>query len=344
MSANVRSLHKIANGEFLGADNQRLLHGYEYVIEHISIGEIVHGDSPRLSGESDAHIRLLVELSGDLPLILVNRRTMRVIDGLHRVAAAKLRGESTMEAVLVDLDEREAFLLAVQANAEHGLPLTRADRNAAAERLITSYPGWSDRSIARTVGLAPGTVGAIRERSTGQIGQLNTRAGLDGRLRPAGTTEARRRAAEIIRARPDTPLRQVAKESGLSLGTAHDVRQRLCRGQSPVPGGEEITEPPAAPRQSRNRGRARSRNGGGEVSWPSVRHQVVKDPTIRYADWGRAFVQWLDANAGNCGEWKHLVDNIPRYWVDVMIDVAFSCRDEWQDFALALERRKSDAP
>jgi hypothetical protein len=72
-----------------------------------------------------------------------------------------------------------------------------------------------------------------------------------------------------------------------------------------------------------------------------VRHQLIKDPAIRYVGWGHAFVQWLDANASDCGKWKELVDNIPPYWVDVMIDVAFSCRDEWQEFAQALEERQS---
>jgi ParB-like chromosome segregation protein Spo0J len=51
---------------------------------------------------------------------------MRVIDGIHRVEAAKLRGAKEIEARLFDGDESASYVLAVQANVTHGLPLSRA--------------------------------------------------------------------------------------------------------------------------------------------------------------------------------------------------------------------------
>jgi hypothetical protein len=123
----------------------------------------------------------------------------------------------------------------VKANADHGLPLSVADREAAAGRILSWYPYWSDRAIAAVVGLAATTVGAIRERSTVQSPQLNVRLGRDGRLRPMSTLDGRRRAGDIIAARPDASLREVAREAGISLGTAHNVRERMRRGEDCVP-------------------------------------------------------------------------------------------------------------
>jgi ParB-like chromosome segregation protein Spo0J len=320
--------------EAVDEENRWLLHGYDYVIETVAIDLLQPGDSPRMAGQDEDHTTLLMERLGKLPPILACARTMRVIDGMHRLEAARLRGAAAIEVVLVDVSEGDAFLLGVKANIAHGLPLSRADRTAAAARILSSHPDRSDRAIARIVGLAPGTVGTIRQRSTVQNGQSNARVGRDGRVRPATAAEGRRRAAEILAARPDLPLRRVAEEAGLSLGTVHNVRRRLHDGQNPVPEAA-VTRRPGTARRSRGRGLK-------DVSWAAVRHQVIKDPAIRYASWGRELVRWLDANAATCGEWRGQVDNIPPYWIETVLDVALACRDEWQDFVAALDRRQRE--
>lgn len=43
----------------------------------------------------------------------------------------------------------------MQHNTHHGLPLTRADRKAAAQRILDIHPHWSDRAIAKVTGLSP---------------------------------------------------------------------------------------------------------------------------------------------------------------------------------------------
>jgi hypothetical protein len=98
---------------------------------------------------------------------------MRVIDGMHRLRAAMLIGRPTMRALLVDCSEAEIIVLAIQENARHGLPLSLPDREAAAFRLLASATNWSDRMIAETAGLSPGTVAQIRARSTTGSGQSN---------------------------------------------------------------------------------------------------------------------------------------------------------------------------
>lgn len=303
--------------------------------ELVAVDRLRDGDSPRVGGESPEHVQLLEANLAQCPPILVNRRSMQVIDGMHRLRAARARGEQAIGVLFVDIDQKEAFLLAVKANVAHGLPLSLADREAAAARIVAWHPTWSDRVVARLTGLAPNTVAAIRRRSTAQDAQSNARTGLDGRTRPLTTTDARRKASAILGERPDTPLREVAREAGLSLGTAHDVRERLRQGKDPVPDGHRRGSK-GVPRRRR-----RALRPVETVRWSTIRQQFVKDPVVRYADSGRAFVRWLDARATDREEWQDLVGDVPEYWVDAMINVASSCANEWQEFADELERRRT---
>ena len=61
----------------------------------VPVSSLLSGDSPRLAGENLEHVQLLAVVQG-LPPILVHRSTMRVIDGMHRLRAAKLRGDETI--------------------------------------------------------------------------------------------------------------------------------------------------------------------------------------------------------------------------------------------------------
>ncbi|MYZ17342.1 ParB N-terminal domain-containing protein [Streptomyces sp. SID10115] len=189
-------------------------------------------DSPRLVGENADHIRVLAEAGSDLPPILVHRPTMRVIDGMHRLRATVLRGEREIAVRFLDGYESDVFVVAVQANTTHGLPLTRADRNAAATRIIQSHPQWSDRMIASFAGLSPKTVGSIRRRLGDDLPAAPVRIGRDGRTRPVDSSVARAATGEFIRTHPDATLRQIAGAAGVSRSTARDVRRRLAEGET----------------------------------------------------------------------------------------------------------------
>ncbi|MEV0259155.1 ParB/RepB/Spo0J family partition protein [Streptomyces sp. NPDC050732] len=184
-------------------------------------------DSPRLVGENVDHIRVLAESGADLPPILVHRVTMRVIDGMHRLRATVLRGEREIAVRFLDGHESDVFIVAVQANTTHGLPLSRADRNAAATRIIHSHPQWSDRMIASFAGLSPKTVGSIRRRLGDDLPPAPVRIGRDGRTRPVDSSGVRAATGEFIRTHPDATLRQIAGAAGVSRATARDVRRRL---------------------------------------------------------------------------------------------------------------------
>lgn len=147
-------------------------------VEEVPIELLSLGGSPRIEvGTSTDHVRLLAETESPLPAIIVHRTTMRVIDGVHRLQAARTQGWPTIAVKYFDGTDDEAFALAVQANVSHGLPLSLVERKAAARKLVASHPQWSDRLIASVIGLSHKTVGVERRRSGGESTRLNSRVG-----------------------------------------------------------------------------------------------------------------------------------------------------------------------
>ncbi len=130
----------------------------------VPVSALQDADSPRISGEDAEHVRRLAEVA-QWPPITVHRPSMRVIDGMHRLNAARLRGQGEIEVRFFDGTAPEAFVLAVRLNTRHGLPLSLSDRKAAADRILASHPQWSDRLVASVTGLAAKTVAEIRRRA-----------------------------------------------------------------------------------------------------------------------------------------------------------------------------------
>jgi ParB-like chromosome segregation protein Spo0J len=213
-------------------------------IRQVPIRLLYEADSPRLCGESPEHTRVLLESQAELPPIIVHRQTMRVIDGMHRLRAACLAGRDTIDVRFFDGSVEDSFVQAVMANNKHGLPLSLADRKAAATRIVTSHPHWSDRTIARVAGLAPKTVGAIRKRD-GSGAATVTRIGRDGRARPLNTAERRRLAGEIIARQPEASLRTVAMQAGISPTTVRDVRDKIRAGERRQRSDGSLQAPPS---------------------------------------------------------------------------------------------------
>ncbi|MFI8105655.1 ParB N-terminal domain-containing protein [Streptomyces sp. NPDC086023] len=224
-----------------------LKHFEQIPARDVPVGALSAGAPLRQSGMDAAHVQHLVDAAGstELPPILVQIDGYRVIDGLHRLEAARLRGDSTIKARLVDCSNSEALVIAMKANGTHGLPLSKADRVSGAQRVLRSHPDWSDRAVAGITGLSAKTIASMREKPAEGTPLDGKRIGRDGRRRPVGPGEGRRRAAEYIAAHPNAPLRQVARETDVSLGTVHDVSARLRRGESPERSGRRT--PDAAP-------------------------------------------------------------------------------------------------
>lgn len=308
--------------------------------ETIDVHRLEFGDSPRLSGEDPEHVRRLAECWDVLPPIIVHRSTMRVIDGVHRVSAALLRGENTIKARFFDGDEGAAFLLAVASNIEHGLPLSLTDRKMAARRLITLFPERSNRWIAASAGLSDKTVSAIR--TTSENPHLSSRRlGTDGRQRPVDSAIGRKRAAEIVVNRPDAPLREVAQAAGISVVTARDVRARVCRGDDPVPvklravGNDERSQSDRPCRQFR---RIPARDPQAALE------NLRNDPALRSSEAGRAVLRWLHTRSIERAQWKRLLETIPPHCAELIAGLARGCGEAWNEFAKELQDRSQRTP
>lgn len=276
---------------------------------------LLASDSPRTDGEDTEHVRDLAEVATPLPPILVHRTTMRVVDGMHRLNAAKLRGDARIRARFVDGDEDDAFVLAVKLNVAHGLPLARGDRVKAAERIVTTHPHWSDRVIATATGLSHKTVGAIRRRSVGQSLQSNTRVGRDGRCRPTDRAARRARAIALVSENPDAPLRQISHAAGISVSTAKQVRDHV-RGRRPP----EVDD--AAPEST--------------ATVAGVVNALKKDPSVRQTDAGRALLRLLSAHSLDADEWRYLTEGVPAHCRDAVARAARRCAESWTHFARQL--------
>jgi ParB-like chromosome segregation protein Spo0J len=314
--------------------------GDECEVVFLDVRSLVVADSPRLSGTDYAHVQALAEIdAAALPSILVHRDTRRVVDGAHRLKAAVLRGDETIAARYFQGSAEAAFLRAVEANIAHGLPLSRADREAAASRIVVLYPEWSDRAVAASVGLAAKTVAAIRQRATADLPQLHGRIGLDGRVRPLDVAQGRRRAVEVLRADPGASLRKIARAAGISPGTARDVRARLGRGEDPIPerlrraGAPPATAEPGAVRQRLTA----ERLGPVDV----VRHLrvLMADPSLLNSDSGRQILRWLRPRVLGIDEWAGFVDTVPPHSAYILAELARGCAATWREFAEELGQR-----
>lgn len=317
------------------------------LVQIVSINALLPADSPRLDGIDEEHVRRLAEMETTLPPILVHRSTMRVIDGMHRLRAAALTGKREIQVEFFDGTAEEGFIRSVKANIVHGLPLTLADRRAAAARILATHPELSDRAIGSYTGLAHKTVSAIRNRSTGENSQLSTRVGADGRLRPLSSQEGRRRAAQVMAERPTASLREVAAAAGISVGTAHDVRQRMRRGESPVHlvdermkrRGEQESAPhrnPAPPLIPDERAEPES---GADMDAQMILQSLTRDPALKQTDAGRDLLRWLHTHFMNRGEWDPFVSAVPPYRLQSLATLARQCGNVWHQFAHELERR-----
>jgi len=304
----------------------------------IPVASLVPADSPRLLGEVPEHVQLLAESDQPLPPILVHRQTMRVIDGMHRLRATILRGEDTVEVVFVNCDAGEAFLVAVKSNIKHGLPLTRADREAAVVRIIKSHPQLSDRMIGSAVGLAPVTVAMVRQRSC-LAGQADTtsRIGRDGRVRPLNSAAARLNASRMMVEMPEASLRNIAQATGLSPGTVRDVRERLLRGDDPVPDRERKGQRFRRPQPTRER-KADVRSGPTRDLNDLLR-SLRHDPSLRYSEPGRALLKWLFSHGRGLEDGEKLAAAVPSHARYTLAELARAYSGEWLGFAARLEER-----
>lgn len=309
--------------------------------EYVRVDQLSQSFSPRSEGEDLEHTGMLANIESRLPPIIVHRDTMRIIDGVHRLGAARLRGDELVEARMFEGTEHEAFVLGVKANISHGLPLSVKDRTSAAERIMAVQRSWSDRAIAEATGLSAKSVAAVRRRleATGcWEDKVTARMGRDGRVRPLDNAEGRMKAVEFITARPDASLREIARYSGVSPSTARDVRNRLNRNEDPLPASQADRRS----NRTREQGPASLREPGVQVpdsQLVSMLEGLKRDPALRFTESGRNLLRWVFAHAIRSDDLRDVVDAAPPHSSYLIAQVARGFAQEWLRLADRLDKQ-----
>jgi len=303
----------------------------------VPVARLRFGSSFREGGVNGDHVRRLVRLGGRWSPILVDRVSGVVIDGVHRVAAARVLGLSQIEASLFTGDPDEALIEFVRRNVHHGLPLTLRERKSAAGRVLSVHPEWSDRRIAEICALSPKTVGRMRgaeDCPSEEVPRLDcaVRVGRDDRVRPVNSGSVRARVVAAIEQQPGASLRSVAASVGVSPETVRSVRLSLTQDSAaesaPGPG------PDARPVECQVVDCQLEEDR--VVDEPVVDEPVVAAPSVAAAE---AFGVWFartGVGAAECARWMGAV---PAGRLAEIVGEARRRAQQWLDFANAVERR-----
>ncbi|MFH5232809.1 ParB/RepB/Spo0J family partition protein [Antrihabitans spumae] len=311
----------------------------------VPVASLLPADSPRINGCKVSHAKVLAACDELLPPIVVHRDTMRVVDGMHRLKAALLKNADTIEVQFFDGSVFEAFVLAVRVNMQHGLPLSTSDRKAAAARIIESHPYWSDRLIGATTGLSHKTVAVVRRRASGEDSQLNGRLGLDGKVHPLTNSDGRLIAAELLQGvGKDASLRKIASAAGISPGTVRDVRERIKRGDNPVPVRTSRSAASRRPTLAPGSKKAMSEDAGTQgltsdyiatssrVNHTAALSRLRGDPALRFNEKGRALIRLLTTSLTAAAECRTLVGDVPTHCLGTVVELAEANARLWHEF------------
>jgi ParB-like chromosome segregation protein Spo0J len=251
----------------------------------------------------------------------VHQDSLQVIDGTHRVIAARMLRLERTAASLFTGDPGEALIEFVRRNVYHGLPLTLRERKQAAAQVLLARQEWSDRRIAEICALSPKTVGRLRLALPGcqseDIPHLDTRTrvGRDNKSRPVNSVSVRARVIEAIEERPEASLRSVAAAVGVSPETVRIVRMNMSR-----PAAEPVALP--APREA-----IPARQDLPPATCPE----------------GEDFEAWLDrTSVGENDRWC-CAESVPLSRAREIADEARRRSEVWLEYAKSLEARASDS-
>jgi uncharacterized ParB-like nuclease family protein len=139
------------------------------------------------------HAARMVPFIGDLPpidVVALQRSRYGVLAGYHRLKAHQLAERKTIKVSVHNLDPEQWFAFAVRSNVTHGLPLTLAERKAAACQMLYGGDKRTDRAIAADCGLDHKTVAKLRIPREAESGgedphlEPTVRIGRDGKAYP----------------------------------------------------------------------------------------------------------------------------------------------------------------
>jgi hypothetical protein len=297
----------------------------------VPIEEVTVGEGVRSRGLDESHVALLMEMAGQWPPIVLWGERNLVVDGAHRVAAARRLGHGRVAAVRFYGTSDEAFVESVRRNVDHGLPLSVVDRRRAARRVLGRHPEWSDRRIAAVCGLSGKTVARLRRDRVVSVEdtavpsvETERRVGKDGKARPVRSGQVRERIQRALEENPLGSLRSIATAAGACPETVRSVRARLGAGDGQItllPAGVAESIPEAID--------ARQETAG--AAWES-------DQALLSSGDGGAFARWLSRNQIG-DDWHPYVWTVPTGRIYEVVDEARRRAAAWTAFASLLECR-----
>lgn len=299
-------------------------------VVRLPIGAVRAGRPVRIGGVDAAHVRWLLGVAEEqLPPVVVRQETMSVVDGLHRLRAAELRGAAHITATLLECDDDlDAFIFTLLANKSgDGLPLTSADLAAAAEHLLRHRPQWSDRRIAAIAGVAPKRIARLRVH----LGDgTEARVGRDGRARPTNSAWRRELVRELLLDQPHLSLREVARTVGVSPETVRAVRAGLCAENGR----------PVAPRAITTAVRTTGVSGRADESMDRAEllRRLRNDPALRSSHRGRALLRMLYLQLEVHESWTEIREYVPAHCHDSLKAFARQNAVIWRGLAQLLDR------
>jgi hypothetical protein len=272
----------------------------------------------------------LIEALALWPPLLVHKGTMTVVDGLHRLEAARRLSLVSVRARFVEGSLSDAWLEALRENVRHGLPLTLLDRRRAANALLTAVPAWSDARIAQACGLSRRSIGNLRRSTSGaesreprrRNAEVESRVGLDGRRRPVEADVMRERISDALREDPGASLRTIARRVGASAETVRSVRNRMAQETPPSTEGLLALGAPVK-----------------SATLTAPRSFLSEDSACRSTEAGRAFAGWFDSLDVDEASIARYADVVPLSRVYAVVDEAERRARAWKSFADILRDR-----
>lgn len=106
-----------------------------------------------------------------------------ILDGHHRFSAARLEGLAEVPVRVVTPADPVDYMIRAALERRH---LSGAQKRELAMRLLKAQPDQSDRRVAKTVRVAPTTVGKVRKQleEKGDVSRMDTREDSKGRKQP----------------------------------------------------------------------------------------------------------------------------------------------------------------
>ncbi len=317
--------------------------------QDMPLGSLRGGTGVRSGGLDESHVALLMEADGQWPPIVIWGDDCRVLDGAHRVEAARRLGREWVSTIRFIGTVDEAFVEAVHLNVGHGLPLSLGDRRKAALQVLARHGDWANRRIASACGLSARSIGRLREaeskgqvRDDGVVVGLQQRLGRDGKARPVQPGEVRNRIRSALAENPDASLRAIAAIAGASPETVRTVRAQVAGIKSserlalaPPLGHEPKLDhgaPPVTPDgvESRRSQDARPRHAHAEEWTPHPAFLASAD--------GVEFASWFSSTEV-AEDWLRYVGAVPVGHIYEVVDEARRRAGIWMSFASMLEGR-----